>query len=113
MSINQEVIEISVKDLNLWYDENHALIDIEIEIPKNRITALIGPSGCGKTTFIRCLDRMNDLIPGTVTKGEILVNGGDITRRDVDVVSLRKKIGMVFQKPNPFPSSIFENIAYG
>lgn len=113
MSMSHEVIEISVKNLNLWYDENHALIDIGIDIPRNRITALIGPSGCGKTTFIRCLDRMNDLIPGTMTKGEILVNGEDITNRDVDVVSLRKKIGMVFQKPNPFPSSIFDNIAYG
>lgn len=111
--MSRETIEISVRNLNLWYGENHALINIGIDIPKNRITALIGPSGCGKTSFIRCLNRMNDLIPGTKMEGEILVGGEDITRRDVDVVSLRKKIGMVFQKPNPFPSSIFDNIAYG
>ena len=111
--MSREIIEISVRNLNLWYGENHALINIWIDIPKNRITALIGPSGCGKTSFIRCLNRMNDLIPGTKMEGEILVGGEDITRRDVDVVSLRKKIGMVFQKPNPFPSSIFDNIAYG
>jgi len=111
--MSREIIEISVRNLNLWYGENHALINIGIDIPKNRITALIGPSGCGKTSFIRCLNRMNDLIPGTKMEGEILVGGEDITRRDVDVVSLRKKIGMVFQKPNPFPSSIFDNIAYG
>ncbi len=111
--MSREIVEISVRNLNLWYGENHALINIGIDIPKNRITALIGPSGCGKTSFIRCLNRMNDLIPGTKMEGEILVGGEDITRRDVDVVSLRKKIGMVFQKPNPFPSSIFDNIAYG
>lgn len=113
MTLMKETIEISVRNLNLWYDDNHALKNIHLEIPKNRITALIGPSGCGKSSFIRCLNRMNDLIPTARVEGEIIIDGRDINEKDIDVVSLRKRIGMVFQKPNPFPSSIFENIAYG
>jgi phosphate transport system ATP-binding protein len=109
----EETIEITVRNLNLWYEDNHALKNININIPKNRITALIGPSGCGKSSFIRCLNRMNDLIHTARVEGEILIDGRNINDKDIDVVSLRKKIGMVFQKPNPFPSSIFENIAYG
>ncbi|KMT21424.1 phosphate ABC transporter ATP-binding protein PstB [Clostridium cylindrosporum] len=103
---------ISVKDLNLHYGTNHALKDINIEIPKNKVTALIGPSGCGKSTFLRTLNRMNDLIDNVKITGEILYNGNDIYK-DLDVYVLRKKIGMVFQKPNPFVMSIYDNIAYG
>ena len=105
--------EITVMDLNLWYGENQALKDISIDIPKNSITAFIGPSGCGKSTFLRCLNRMNDLIKNCRIEGEVLVNGENIYESGVDVVELRKRIGMVFQKPNPFPMSIYENIAYG
>ncbi|MDW7733174.1 MAG: phosphate ABC transporter ATP-binding protein PstB [Methanolobus sp.] len=105
--------EIAVKDLNLWYGENHALHNITINIPKNSVTAFIGPSGCGKSTFLRCFNRMNDLIPSCRIEGEVDINGEDIYAKDVDVVDLRKRVGMVFQKPNPFPMSIFDNIAYG
>jgi len=105
--------KIEVKNLNLWYGDNHALIDISMGIPENEITALIGPSGCGKSTFIRCLNRMNDLVDICRVEGEVLYNGKNMYDKDVDVVELRKKIGMVFQKPNPFPMSIYDNIAYG
>lgn len=105
--------EIEVRDLNLWYGENHALHDISIDIPKNSVTAFIGPSGCGKSTFLRCLNRMNDLIPSCRIEGDVNINGEDIYSGDVDVVDLRKRVGMVFQKPNPFPMSIYDNIAYG
>ncbi|MBN2110551.1 MAG: phosphate ABC transporter ATP-binding protein [Methanosarcinaceae archaeon] len=105
--------EIAVKGLNLWYGKNHALHDISINIPKNSVTAFIGPSGCGKSTFLRCLNRMNDLIPGCRIEGDVNINGEDIYSKDVDVVDLRKRVGMVFQKPNPFPMSIHDNIAYG
>ncbi|WP_406660542.1 phosphate ABC transporter ATP-binding protein PstB [Methanolobus sp. ZRKC3] len=105
--------EIEVKDLNLWYGDNHALHDININIPKNSVTALIGPSGCGKSTFLRCLNRMNDLIPTCRIEGDIQIEGQDIYSKEVDVVDLRKKVGMVFQKPNPFPMSIHDNVAYG
>ena len=98
--------EIEVRDLNLWYADNHALKNISIKIPEKCITAFIGPSGCGKSTFIRCLNRMNDLIINCRTEGKVLVKGEN-------VVNLRKRVGMVFQKPNPFPMSIYENIAYG
>ncbi|HOI68365.1 MAG: phosphate ABC transporter ATP-binding protein PstB [Methanothrix sp.] len=101
------------RNLNLWYGDNHALKDISIGIPENQITALIGPSGCGKSTFIRCLNRMNDLVDIVRIEGEILYNGVNIYDRETDVVELRKNIGMVFQKPNPFPMSIYDNIAYG
>ncbi|MDF0592536.1 phosphate ABC transporter ATP-binding protein PstB [Methanotrichaceae archaeon M04Ac] len=105
--------KIESKNLNLWYGDNHALKDISIGIPENNITALIGPSGCGKSTFIRCLNRMNDLVDIVRIDGEVLYNGVDIYDREMDVVELRKNIGMVFQKPNPFPMSIYDNIAYG
>ena len=105
--------KIEVRKLNLWYTDNHALKDVDLDIKENKITALIGPSGCGKTTFIRVLNRMNDLIAGVRITGEVFLDGMNIYDKDVDVVSLRKRVGMVFQKPNPFPMSIFDNVAYG
>jgi phosphate transport system ATP-binding protein len=106
-------IKIQVNDLSLYYGEKKALNKISMQIPANKVTALIGPSGCGKSTFLRCINRMNDLIPSVKITGELLVEGIDIYDKNVDVVNIRKKIGMVFQKSNPFPKSIFENIAYG
>ena len=103
---------ITAKNLNLWYTTNHALKDINIELPERQITALIGPSGCGKSTFLKSLNRMNDLVEGCRIEGEITLDGVDIYK-DMDVNILRKKVGMVFQKPNPFPMSIYDNIAYG
>ena len=103
---------IRAKNLNLWYTTNHALKDINIELPERQITALIGPSGCGKSTFLKCLNRMNDLVEGCRIEGEICLAGVDVYK-DMDVNILRKKVGMVFQKPNPFPMSIYDNIAYG
>ena len=104
---------ISVSGLNLRYGEHQALKDINIEIERNSITALIGPSGCGKSTFLKTLDRMNDLIPGVKITGDVRYNGDDIFSPSVDVSELRRQIGMVFQKPNPFPMSIYDNVAYG
>ena len=104
--------KICAKNLNLWYTTNHALKDINIELPERQITALIGPSGCGKSTFLKSLNRMNDLVEGCRIEGEITLDGVDIYK-DMDVNILRKKVGMVFQKPNPFPMSIYDNIAYG
>ena len=104
---------ISVKDMCLWYGDHQALKNVNIEIPEKSITALIGPSGCGKSTFLKTLNRMNDLIPGVKITGGICYDGMDIFSREVDVNNLRKEIGMVFQKPNPFPMSIYDNIAYG
>jgi phosphate transport system ATP-binding protein len=106
-------IKIQVNDLSLYYGEKKALNDISMQIPANKVTALIGPSGCGKSTFLRCINRMNDLIPSVKITGELLVEGVDIYDKKVDVVNIRKKIGMVFQKSNPFPKSIYENVAYG
>jgi phosphate transport system ATP-binding protein len=106
-------IKIKVNDLSLYYGEKKALNEITLEIPSNKVTALIGPSGCGKSTFLRSINRMNDLIPGVKITGSMLVEGVDIYDKNVDVVNVRKKIGMVFQKSNPFPKSIYENIAYG
>jgi phosphate transport system ATP-binding protein len=106
-------IKIEVKDLSLYYGEKKALKEISMQIPANKVTALIGPSGCGKSTFLRCINRMNDLIPDVKITGNMLVEGVDIYDKNVDVVNIRKKIGMVFQKSNPFPKSIYENIAYG
>lgn len=103
---------MTAKNLNLWYTTNHALKDINIELPEKQITALIGPSGCGKSTFLKSLNRMNDLVEGCRIEGEICFEGIDIYN-DMDVNILRKKVGMVFQKPNPFPMSIYDNIAYG
>ena len=104
---------ISVKDMCLWYGDHQALKDVSIEIPEKSITAFIGPSGCGKSTFLKTLNRMNDLIPGVKITGDIRYEGIDIFSKEVDVNNLRKEIGMVFQKPNPFPMSIYDNIAYG
>lgn len=104
---------MEVKDLNLWYGDFHALHDISVDIPKNQITALIGPSGCGKSTFLKTLNRMNDLVEGIKITGNIIYNNENIYAPRVDVTWLRKRVGMVFQKPNPFPMSIYDNIAYG
>ncbi|MFA6449557.1 MAG: phosphate ABC transporter ATP-binding protein PstB [bacterium] len=104
---------IAVKDLNLYYGDFHALKNISIDIPKNQITALIGPSGCGKSTFLRTLNRMNDLIKNVKTDGSVKFGELSVLDRATDVVSLRKRVGMVFQRPNPFPMPIFNNVAYG
>ena len=104
---------IEAKGLELYYGDNHALKSVSLKIPENRITALIGPSGCGKSTFLKTLNRMNDLVPGVRIEGEVLYNGENIYGKDVDVTRLRRQIGMVFQKANPFPMSIYDNIAYG
>lgn len=102
-----------VKDLDFYYGDFHALHDISLGFGANEVTALIGPSGCGKSTLLRCLNRMNDLIPRSRVEGEIFLDGDNIYDRKVDVVTLRRYVGMVFQKPNPFPKTIFENVAYG
>ena len=104
---------LSARDLNLYYGENHALKDINVSIPANEITALIGPSGCGKSTFLRTLNRMNDLIPIVKITGSLTYRGQEVYAPDQDVTDLRKHIGMVFQKANPFPMSIYDNVAYG
>ncbi|MGI6464427.1 MAG: phosphate ABC transporter ATP-binding protein PstB [Methanobacterium sp.] len=104
---------IEVEDLNVYFDELHILKDVSLKIPKNAVTSLIGPSGCGKSTFIRTLNRMNEMISTFRMEGTVLLDGKDIYDPKVDVVDLRKKVGMVFQKPNPFPKSIFDNVAYG
>ena len=104
---------ITVKDLCLWYGSAQALKNVNISIPEKSITALIGPSGCGKSTFLKTLDRMNDLIPGVKITGQVEYGGKDIFAPSVDVNELRRRIGMVFQKPNPFPMSIYDNVAYG
>ena len=102
-----------VKDFNLYYGTNHALHNVNMQVMKNSITALIGPSGCGKSTFIKTLNRMNDLIPSVRLEGSIKYKGQEIVNSDINVYDLRKEVGMVFQKPNPFPMSIYDNIAYG
>ena len=107
------MITIDAKEVNFYYGDFHALKNITMEMERNTVTAFIGPSGCGKSTFLRLLNRMNDLISGTRLTGEILIDGENIYARQTEVVELRKKVGMVFQKPNPFPKSIFENVAYG
>lgn len=104
---------ISVKDLNLWYGNNQALYDIDLGIPEKSITAFIGPSGCGKSTLLKTFNRMNDLVKDVHITGEVLYNGQDIYAPEVEVSELRRQIGMVFQKPNPFPMSIYDNVAYG
>lgn len=102
-----------VKDVNAWYGEKQALKNVNFEIPAKSVTAIIGPSGCGKSTFIRCLNRMNDLVPMFRVSGEMLYNGTNIYSRSLDISELRRRIGMVFQKPNPFPKSIYDNVSYG
>ena len=104
---------ISVKDLNLWYGNNQALYDIDLDIPEKSITAFIGPSGCGKSTLLKTFNRMNDLVKDVHITGEVLYNGQDIYAPEVEVSELRRQIGMVFQKPNPFPMNIYDNVAYG
>ena len=104
---------LEAKTLNLWYGEHHALHDVSLSVPEKSITALIGPSGCGKSTFLKTLNRMNDLIPGVKITGEVNYKGQNILAPSVDVNALRREIGMVFQKPNPFPMSIYDNVAYG
>lgn len=108
-------VEVAFKaeGLNAFYGEKQVLTDVNLEVPVKSVTAVIGPSGCGKSTFLRCLNRMNDLIPGFRLDGKILYNGTDINSKEMDVVDVRRRIGMVFQKPNPFPKSIYENVAYG
>jgi len=109
----QPSIKCASEDLNFYYSDFHALHAINLEFYTNQVTALIGPSGCGKSTFLRCINRMNDLIPGIRVVGKITLDGDDIYHPKEDVVSLRRRVGMVFQKPNPFPKTIFENVAYG
>ncbi|WP_333648426.1 phosphate ABC transporter ATP-binding protein PstB [Lacrimispora sp.] len=111
MSTN--TVKISTSNLNLHYGTNHALKNISLDLYKNKITAFIGPSGCGKSTYLKTLNRMNDLVPGVVIEGEVLLDGENIYDPRVDTTLLRKKIGMVFQQPNPFPMSIYDNVAYG
>ena len=103
---------ISVKNANLWYGDFHAIKNISVEIPKKQVTAFIGPSGCGKSTFLKCFNRMNDLVPGCLVEGEFKIGDVDIYGK-IDVNDLRRNVGMVFQKPNPFPMSVYDNIAYG
>ncbi|MBS5258086.1 MAG: phosphate ABC transporter ATP-binding protein [Lachnospira eligens] len=106
-------IKVKVENLNLYYGENHALKDVSMDIQENAVTAFIGPSGCGKSTFLKTLNRMNDLVDGVRIDGKVLLDGEDIYEPGVDTTILRKKVGMVFQQPNPFPMSIYDNIAYG
>ncbi|WP_208596632.1 phosphate ABC transporter ATP-binding protein PstB [Desulfonatronum thiosulfatophilum] len=113
MDFSKESIALEVENLQLYYGKVHALQDIDIKIPSRRVTAFIGPSGCGKSTLLRCFNRMNDLIDICRIEGSIALDGRNIYDRNVDVTELRRRVGMVFQKPNPFPKSIFENVAYG
>ncbi len=106
-------VKMNARHINFFYGSSQALHDISLSFPEKRVTALIGPSGCGKSTFLRCLNRMNDLIPGTRTEGRIDLDGENVNTPDCDIVNLRRRVGMVFQKPTPFPKSIFENVAYG
>jgi len=106
-------VKMSTRGVNLWYGDKQALIDVSLDMPERLVTALIGPSGCGKSTFLRCLNRMNDTIEGCRTEGDIRLDGRDIYDRSIDPVQLRARVGMVFQKPNPFPKSIYDNVAYG
>lgn len=108
-----EPVALEVPGLKLFYGDKQALYDVRMNIPKNRVTAFIGPSGCGKSTLLRCFNRMNDLVDGCRVEGGIKLDGQDIYRKGVDVAELRRRVGMVFQKPNPFPKSIYENVVYG
>src|SRR2546430_16469649 len=112
-SLRSTVTKIAVEDLNFYYGRSQALQNISLEIPERMVTAFIGPSGCGKTTFLRTLNRMNDVIPTSRVEGRIAIDGQDIYAAGADVVDLRRKVGMGFQKSNPFPKSIFDNVAYG
>ena len=110
---NTDSVVLSASKLNVYYGDFRAVMDIDMDIKKNRITALIGPSGCGKSTFLRCLNRMNDLILGARVEGQIVFEGRNIYSSGIDATEIRSRIGMVFQKPNPFPKSIYQNIAFG
>ncbi len=113
MNLSDEQIALEVRKLNLYYDDKQALNNVDLLIPEKRVTAFIGPSGCGKSTLLRCFNRMNDLVDAARIEGELLLGDKNIYDKDVDVARLRRRIGMVFQKPNPFPKSIYENVAYG
>ena len=112
-AVDMDEIKISARDVQVYYGDNHAIKDVGVDIEDKTVTAFIGPSGCGKSTFLRCLNRMNDTIDVCRVEGDIHLDGEDINARQVDPVQLRAKVGMVFQKPNPFPKSIYENVAYG
>ena len=113
MNLEDEKIALEVRKLSLFYDDKQALKDIDLLIPEKRVTAFIGPSGCGKSTLLRCFNRMNDLVDAARIEGELLLGDKNIYDKDIDVARLRRRVGMVFQKPNPFPKSIYENVAYG
>ena len=113
LNMDKESIALEVPDLSLFYDTKQALHNVSMRIPRNRVTAFIGPSGCGKSTLLRCFNRMNDLVDSCRVDGEILLDGKNIYGKDVNVTELRRRVGMVFQKPNPFPKSIYDNVAYG
>ncbi len=112
-NLDIKTTKIAARDVNVYYGDSHAIKDVNVEIDANTVTAFIGPSGCGKSTFLRCINRMNDTIDICTVKGDILIDGEDIYDSAVDPVQLRAKVGMVFQKPNPFPKSIYDNVAYG
>ena len=104
---------VEARDINVWYDDEQALRDVSMAVPENKVTAMIGPSGCGKSTFLRCINRMNDLVDTARVEGELLLGNKNVYDADVDPVALRRRVGIVFQKPNPFPKSIYDNVAYG
>ena len=110
---NADNIKVNARGVDVFYGDKQALFGVDLEILQNRVTALIGPSGCGKSTFLRCINRMNDVIEGCSVRGKITMDGHDIYDASLDVVQLRARVGMVFQKPNPFPKSIYDNVAYG
>lgn len=110
---SSDILKVKARKVSVHYGENQALFDVDLDVPQNSVMALIGPSGCGKSTFLRCINRMNDVIPIAKVTGDIEVDGRDIYDPELDVVELRARVGMVFQKPNPFPKSIYENVAYG
>jgi len=112
MDMEKDIL-INVSNLDLYYEDNRVLKSIDMKVHRNKVTALIGPSGCGKSSFLRCLNRMNDFIRGARVKGNIYIDGQDIYSRSTDVISLRRDVGMVFQKPNPFPMTVYDNVAYG
>ena len=112
-NLQDQQIALRIKNLNLFYSEKQALENITMNIPKGQVTAFIGPSGCGKSTLLRCINRMNDLVDTCMIDGQILLHNQNIYDKSVDVASLRRKVGMVFQRPNPFPKSIYENVVYG
>ena len=111
--LDQSPVALRVRNFNAWYGDFQALIDMNLDIPEKKVTAFIGPSGCGKSTFLRWINRMNDLVPSAKAQGELNLHGADLLARSTDVVELRRRVGMVFQKPNPFPKSIYDNVAFG